>query len=185
MTAGPETPLRSGARRNRDQIIAAAKAMFLELGPDVPMEGIARQAGVGVGTLYRRFPDRVALIRAVARHNFGTVLEQVRAAADEEPTAWEAIVRLLSRSRELRLTVQLALVSPLSWTVIRDDETTHEIQDEIMAVLDDLVRSAQAEGKMRGDVGAGDLAVMCSLLLRRVDLASGKDPDLILDRRWS
>src|SRR5690349_16231486 len=97
MTAEPET-LRADARRNREQIIAAAKKMFLEFGPDVPMEEIARGAGVGVGTLYRRFPDREALIRAVARDNFEVVLAEARTVAAEEPSAWQAIVRLLTRS---------------------------------------------------------------------------------------
>lgn len=183
MTADPQTPLRADARRNRDQIIAAAKRIFLELGPDVPMEEIARGAGVGVGTLYRRFPDREALIRAVARHNFEVVLAEARAAAEEEPTAWEAIVRLLSRSRELRLSVRLALRSPLAWAIIRDDEKTREFREEIMLVLDELVRGAQTAGSMRDDIGAGDVGVLCSLLLRSDALGqAGPWSDTVLDR---
>src|SRR6187399_897515 len=130
MTAEPET-LRADARRNREQIIAAAGKMFLESGPDVPMEEIARSAAVGVGTLYRRFPDREALIRAVAQHNFKVVLDDARNAAAEEPTAWEAIVRLLSRSLELRLSVKLAVMSPATWAVIQNDEQTEDFRDEI------------------------------------------------------
>lgn len=182
MTAEPETPLRADARRNRDQIIAAAKKVFLEQGPDVPMEVIARQAGVGVGTLYRRFPDRESLILAVSRGNFEEVVLAARTAAAEEPTAWAAIVRLLQRSRELKLSVQLALVSPLARAILRDDETTQEFRTEIMLVLDELVRAAQAEGAMRHDVGAGDVAVLCSLLLRRMELTVEDLSDLVLDR---
>lgn len=182
MTAEPETPLRADARRNRDQIIAAAKEVFLEQGPDVPMEVIARRAGVGVGTLYRRFPDRESLIVAVSRGNFEEVVLAARAAAAEEPTAWAAIVRLLQRSRELKLSVQLALVSPLARAVLHDDETTQEFRAEIMLVLDELVRAAQAEGAMRHDVGAGDVAVLCSLLLRRMELTVDEVSDLVLDR---
>ena len=63
MTSTENTPrLRADARRNRDRIIAAARTAFAEQGTDVPMEEIARAAGVGVGTLYRRFPDRDSLI---------------------------------------------------------------------------------------------------------------------------
>src|SRR4051794_29077547 len=109
MTADPETPLRADARRNRDQIIAAARVIFVEQGADVPMEEIARTAGVGVGTLYRRFPDRDALIRAVAVDNFDRVLIDAKAAAEEEPTAWAALVWLLHQSVELQLSVQLAM----------------------------------------------------------------------------
>jgi AcrR family transcriptional regulator len=174
--------MRADARRNRDQIIVAAKQMFLEFGADVPMEEIARQASVGVGTLYRRFPDREALIRAVAQDNFGMVLAEARAAAVEEPSAWDALVRLLSRSRELRLTVRLALLSPLVWTIVRDDPKTGEVRDQIMAVLDDLVRAAQAEGTLRKDVGTGDVAVVCSVLLRRLHIGQHESADMILDR---
>jgi AcrR family transcriptional regulator len=182
MTADPETSLRADARRNRDQIIAAAKKMFLEFGPDVPMEEVARQARVGVGTLYRRFPDRESLITAVARETFEIVSAEARTAAAEEPTAWEALVRLLHRSGELKLTVQLALLSPLAWAVIQNDEQTERFRDEIMNVLDDLVRRAQADGAMRADIGAGDVAVLCSLLLRRVELGEPETSDLVLER---
>src|SRR5881227_3330880 len=91
MTADPDTTLRADARRNRDQILAAARSIFAAQGPEVPMEEIARAAGVGVGTLYRRFPDRDALIRAVAVENFERVLTDARAAAKEEPSAWLAL----------------------------------------------------------------------------------------------
>src|SRR3954451_21088828 len=145
MTVEPETRLRADARRNRDQILAAAKIVFAEHGPDVAMEEIARRAGVGIGTLYRRFPDRDALIRAVAQENFGAVLDEARAAAAEEPTAWDALVRLMVRSRDLRLSVRLAVLSPPTWAVIRDDPRTREFRDGLVAVIDELVRGAQAE----------------------------------------
>jgi AcrR family transcriptional regulator len=176
------TRLRADARRNRDQILAAAKTAFAELGPDVPMEEIARRAGVGVGTLYRRFPDREALIRAVAQQNFGAVLDDARAATAEEPTAWDALVRLMGRSRDLRLSVRLAVLSPRAWVAIRDDPQTRQFRDGIMAVLDDLVRGAQAEGMLRADVGSGDVAALVSLLLRRVPAADDEMAELILER---
>lgn len=181
MTVDPAAGLRADARRNRGQIIAAAKAMFTEDGPEVPMEEIARRAGVGVGTLYRRFPDRDALIRAVAQDNFAQVLAEAEAAESEEPTAWEALVRLLSRSRALRLSVQLALLSAQAWTIMRDDPQTQRFRDEIMAVLARIVAGAQREGELRPDVGAGDVAVLVSLLLKRMP-APQDSADLVTDR---
>lgn len=180
--ARPAVGLRADARRNRDQIMSAATAVFAELGPDVAMDEIARRAGVGVGTLYRRFPDRDALICAVARENFGTLLDDARAATAEEPTAWDALVRLMGRSRELRLSVRLAVLSPQAWAAIRGDPETGRLRDGIMAVLDDLVHGAQAEGVLRPDVGTGDVAALFSLLLRRVPADSEEMADLILER---
>jgi AcrR family transcriptional regulator len=182
MTADPDARLRADARRNRDQILAAAKTMFVEQGPDVPMEEIARRAGVGVGTLYRRFPDREALIRAVAQDNFALVLAESHAAAAEEPSAWDALVRLLSRSRELRLSMQLALLSPLAWAIIRDDSETQRFRSSILEVLDNIVQAAQEEGTLRKDVGTGDIAVVLTLLLRRPPAAVDETAEMVAER---
>ncbi|WP_243789777.1 TetR/AcrR family transcriptional regulator [Saccharopolyspora gloriosae] len=166
-----ELPLRADARRNRDQIISAAKAIFAAEGPDAPMEAIARRAAVGVGTLYRRFPDREALIRAVARDNFANALAHARAAAAEH-TGWEALVRLLEGSEELQLSVHLAMLSPTAWKILKSDEVTQELRAALLSVLEDVVHAAQAEGSMRTDVGAGDVAATYSLLLRRTNSPS-------------
>ncbi len=181
MTVQPPVRLRADARRNRDQIVAAAKVVFVESGPDVPMEEIARRAEVGVGTLYRRFPDRESLIRAVAHESMRAVLDDARAAAAEEPTAWEALVRLLRWSRDLRLSIRLVL-SARSWPATRNEPETRHFRTEIMAVLEDLVHRAQAEGALRADVGAGDVAVLMSLLLRPHFASSDEATERILDR---
>ncbi|HVW44661.1 MAG TPA: helix-turn-helix domain-containing protein [Amycolatopsis sp.] len=178
MTADTYPRMRADARRNRDQIIAAAKKIFGRSGTDVPMEEIARQAGVGVGTLYRRFPDREALIRAVAHESFRAVLTEARAAADEEPTAWAALVRLLGRSRELQLSMQLALTSRLARQVIRSDPATTEFQEAIVGELDRIVRAAQAEGSLRTDVGTGDVGVIFSMLLLSTPTVDDETADL-------
>ncbi|MDT7613343.1 MAG: hypothetical protein QOF00_790, partial [Pseudonocardiales bacterium] len=141
MTAESEAGLRADARRNRDQILAAAKERFAAQGPDVPMEEIARAAGVGVGTLYRRFPDREALIRAVARDNFSNALAEARTAVAEESTAWQALVRFLRQSQELRLTVQLAMASPLARTILQDDLEADELRRAMIEVLDGVVHA--------------------------------------------
>ncbi len=167
MTADPVTGLRADARRNRDQILAAAKRWFSVQGPDVPMEEIARAAGVGIGTLYRRFPDREALIQAVARDSFEKALAEARAAVAEEPTAWEALVRFLHQSQELRLTMQLAMTSPPR-IVLRDDEERNELRRALIEVLDTVVHAAQAEGTLRGDIDTGDVAMVFALLVRQV-----------------
>ena len=62
---GQATRLRADARRNQEQVLQAARDLFVERGIDCPLEEIARRAGVGIGTLYRRFGDRDALVRAV------------------------------------------------------------------------------------------------------------------------
>jgi AcrR family transcriptional regulator len=174
--------MRAVARRNRDQILAAAKVVFQAQGPDVPMEEIARSARVGVGTLYRRFPDRESLIRAVAQDSLGRVLEEVRAVAREEPSAWDTITRLLAHSRELRVMAQLALLSKRAHVIITSDPDIRGARDEILGLLDDLVVAAQREGSLRADIGTGDVGVLLSLLVRHFPAADAKVADMMLHR---
>ncbi|MFE3742632.1 TetR/AcrR family transcriptional regulator [Streptomyces sp. NPDC059134] len=166
MAQDPARPLRADARRNRDQILAAAKRVFGAQGPDVPMEEIARRAGVGIGTLYRRFPDRTSLILAVAHDSYAQVITGARAALAEESSAWNALVRLLRTSRELQLSVQLTILSPLVSRAVVADPEAAEFRRELLAILDEVVRAAQEEGTLRPDVGTGDVAALLSLLLR-------------------
>ncbi|GAA0608427.1 TetR/AcrR family transcriptional regulator [Kutzneria viridogrisea] len=167
MTADPQAPLRADAQRNRDLIIAAARAIFTEHGPEVPMEDIARAAKVGIGTLYRRFPDRDALIRAVAVDSFARLLAEVRAAAVEEPTAWDALVRIMHHSTDLQLTAQLAMLSAKALQILKEDEAVCEQREELLVELERLMVRAQAAGQLRPDVGAGDIAVLIAMALRR------------------
>ncbi|PRY44655.1 TetR/AcrR family transcriptional regulator [Umezawaea tangerina] len=166
MAVDPAMPLRADARRNRDQIIAAARTIFVDQGPDAPMEDIARAAGVGVGTLYRRFPDRGTLIREVAVDSFGRALTEARASIEEEPTCWDALVRFIGFSQELRLSLHLAMISAQAGAVIRDDPATDEFRRVLLTDLDHMVKGAQAEGKVRTDIGTGDVAMLFVLLMR-------------------
>jgi AcrR family transcriptional regulator len=167
-----QAPLRSDARRNRDQILRAAKEIFAARGLTVPMDEIAREAEVGVGTLYRRFPDREALIRAVFRDCVHAIAAETRAALEEEPTAWDALVRILHQSAQLRLSMRLQAHRAVVAALVREDEETERYRREAFDVMDEVVRRAQAEGSLRADVGLGDLAVLfVSVVLQPHDLA--------------
>src|SRR5688572_25450825 len=119
-TLDAEGGLRADAQRNREQIIDAARALFVERGADVPMEEIAHRAGVGVGTLYRRFPDREALIRAVALDTFRRVVALACAAEAEEPDGWRALTRFVRQSAaDLRLAAWLSMWFSQAWALLR------------------------------------------------------------------
>ncbi|TDD18940.1 TetR/AcrR family transcriptional regulator [Nonomuraea diastatica] len=168
--------LRADARLNREQIIEAAHALIAEHGADVPMEEVARRAGVGTGTLYRRFPNRHALIRGVALDSFRRVIAIARTAEDEEPDAWAALTRFVHQAGgELRLAAGLAMRFAGTWATLRDDPENLRLRAILLKILDRLVRRAQAEGKARDDVSAADLSMMMALLLRPMP---GLQPDL-------
>src|SRR5207249_7909435 len=88
-------PLRADARQNRERILAAARDVFVELGAGAPLEEISRRAGTGIATLYRRFPDRLALMRAVVLDSLARTEEEARLAAEEEPDAFHALARYM------------------------------------------------------------------------------------------
>jgi len=182
MTADAQTPLRADARRNRDQIIAAARTIFAEHGPEIAMEEIARTAGVGVGTLYRRFPDRDSLIRAVAVDSFQRVLDDARAAARDEPTAWQALVRLLYQSAELQLSVQLAMQSQRALATLKQHPVVLALRDELLAEVDRMVRGAQEEGNLRPDVDTGDIAQLLAVRLRAPRMKTPEIARMAADR---
>jgi AcrR family transcriptional regulator len=96
-----ERPLRRDAERNRERILDAARVVFAERGLSGSHDDIAREAGVGVGTVYRRFPDKEQLIDALFEARIEEIADVARAAADH-PDPWEALVDFLTRTQELQ-----------------------------------------------------------------------------------
>src|SRR5947207_15991471 len=93
-------PLRADAERNRQALLAAARAVMSEQGLDAPLDEIARRAGVGNATLYRRFPTRTDLIVAVCAERMAEHVRAVEAGL-AEPDSWEALRRYISAAAAL------------------------------------------------------------------------------------
>ena len=101
-TARPsERPLRRDAERNRQRILDAARVVFADRGLSGSHDDIAREAGVGVGTVYRRFPDKEQLIDALFEERIQEIADVARAATGH-PDPWEALVGFLMRTQELQ-----------------------------------------------------------------------------------
>jgi AcrR family transcriptional regulator len=138
--------VRADARRNRSAITSAALRLAGERGEAVSMEDIAREAGVGVGTLYRHFPDRRALLEGIAVDTLRELLEATRAEVGRTP-AWEALLRIVDRSMTLPL--------PLTMSLITDGPERPELlelQAEVNALIAEIAAAAQREGDLRADV---------------------------------
>ena len=93
-------PLRADARRNRERIIAAARTVFAERGVEAQMDDVAREAGVGVGTVYRHFPHKEALLGELVAAKFRAFGDNAERALEVEDP-WEAFAGLLRANAEL------------------------------------------------------------------------------------
>jgi AcrR family transcriptional regulator len=145
---------RRDAVRNRMLLVGAAREVFVERGEDATLEEIARRAGVGIGTLYRHFPVREALVEVIYEEHLGEVLAAAeRAAAADDP--WQGLVDFLERTLELQ-----ARNLPLRDVFLRhsvDDDRIAEQRKRIRPLLKRLVKRAHEQGTLRADFTLGDL----------------------------
>src|SRR5690348_15911418 len=95
--------VRSDARRNREVLLASAVDLVAEHGPDGPLSLIARSAGVDNATLYRHFPDRAALLQAIALQVITATSQAAEAALSEEPDSYAALARYLREALKVRV----------------------------------------------------------------------------------
>ena len=170
-------PLRADAARNRARILEAAAEVFAERGLDVTLDDIAAHAGLGVGTVYRRFADREALVEALFDERMQQKLARLRLALEVPPEqAYDAFVGVvremcehLARDRGLR---QIMLSS-----VYGHDEVAR-CRDEMTLIGEELVQRAKATGRLRADFEATDLAAIMLMIGAIADFAANVAPDL-------
>jgi AcrR family transcriptional regulator len=148
-------PHRADARRNFDALLAAAREAFNRDGIDVPLEDIARQAGVGIGTLYRNFPTRSDLIEAVYVSEIEELLQAARDAADREP--WDALELWLRRFSGYVAT-KLAMLQGLN----KDSEMFRVCRAAMFDAANPLFERAQAAGAVRTDTNLDDVMRLVS-----------------------
>lgn len=154
---------RADALRNRERIVTAAREMFVEFGPDVPLDEIARRAGVGNATVYRNFPDRDALVREVVC----SVMDRTTAAAEralaETGDAFEALERFVHTAADERISALCPMVQSTFDKHHPDLEAARERSGQLIGEIMDRARAA---GQLRSDVGVGDLMVAVAQLSR-------------------
>lgn len=159
--ASRQSRLRADARRNRDQLLGAARDVFVEQGPGAPLEEVARRAKVGIGTLYRRFPNRRALQRAVALDTLDCVTQEAHLARAEEPDAFRALARYMHRAVDLRVG---AIMPVLMGQPALADQELLNARDEAAAPVQALIEAARADGNLRPDVDFADIGLLIARL---------------------
>ncbi len=152
--------LRADARRNHEKVLAAAAAAFAESGLEAQVEDIARRAGVGVGTVYRHFPTKEALVEALAGEHFERLAEIVEAALQQHGAPWELFASAIWRSAE-------AAAGDVAWCELigRHPSTMQATaggQARLAAAMSALIGRAQEDGAMRADATVDDVrTIMC------------------------
>jgi AcrR family transcriptional regulator len=159
MTAVSDRPLRADAARNAERILRAARDVYDELGPEAPIEAIARRAGVGERTLYRRFPTKADLIRAALdqsiAENLTPTIEAVRHADDP----LRGLAQLIDTAISLG-----AREHNLLTAARRAGSLTPDISTELYDALNELARRGQQAGVVRADLVADDLPRVIAML---------------------
>jgi AcrR family transcriptional regulator len=153
----PQRPKRADAARNYDKLMAAALEAFTTEGEDASLEGIARRADVGIGTLYRNFPTRQALLEAVYVDEVEGICRAVADFEGQEP--WEALTGWLRRFADFA-TTKKALMNELMPYMGAASPTFQHCRQEIKVAGEPLLEAAQASGDVRPDVSFMDAVRM-------------------------
>ena len=168
MPADGGRPLRADAQRNRERLLAVAVCAFSQEGPDVTLESIARDAGVGIGTLYRHFPTREALVEAAYRNELGRLCDGaadlLRAAPPDEATrTW------MDRFIDY-MTTKRGMADALRAVIASGGDPFAQTRGRLLGAITALLGAGGAAGTIRGDVEPGDVLASLS----GVSLAAGE-----------
>lgn len=147
--------MRADARRNNERLVAAARDVFSKYGGDASMEAIAKEAGVGVGTLYRHFPKRIDIVEAVYRTDVDLLVATAEAAAAEQEP-WDAVVTWLDAflryARDKR-----TFLNELREAFEKNPELKVASRGRVDHAADLVIRRAQDAGVVRTDIDGADL----------------------------
>jgi AcrR family transcriptional regulator len=161
-------PLRADAQRNRDRLVDTAVRAFSQDGPEVTLESIAKEAGVGIGTLYRHFPTREALVEAAYRNELDRLcdavpdLQKALSPAEALRTWMDRFIDYLATKRGMADALRAVIASG-------GNPYAHSM-DRLTTAITTLVQAAVADGAIRSDVDSGDVLTSLS----GVALAAGE-----------
>jgi AcrR family transcriptional regulator len=158
--ASSERPLRADARRNRERILEAARCACAEHGASVQIDDVARGAGVGVGTVYRHFPTKEALIEALVAEKYRVAVDNARAASEiDDP--WDAFADMLRRNAEM-MARDATLRDALTRLSGADVPLAPEGRADLEEIGGRIIARAQEAGVLRDDVTLDDIGLLMS-----------------------
>lgn len=172
---GPSKPLRRDAERNRQRILTAAGELFAQRGLSASLDDIAHHAEVGVGTVYRRFPDKDVLVAAL----FEDRLEEATAVLERglsDPDPWQGFAGALEEA--LSLQAHDRGLMDILLTGLHTSDTSEVYRARMQSLAERLLARAQADGHIRPDLQATDLPLIQILIGSLVDATRETDPEI-------
>ncbi len=174
-------PLRADAERNRRRILVAAAEVFAKRGLDAGLDEIARHAGVGTGTVYRRFPDKAMLIDALFESRIDNMIE-IAEKALAMPDAWAGLVHFLEKSSEMqqadRGLKELLFGECYASAGPAGSARFAAMMNTLISTFSQIVDRAKAAGQLRPDVSTTDLALIQFMLHSVGTFAAAVEPQL-------
>lgn len=163
--------LRCDAARNRERVLVAAADVYAERGQAFTMDEVASRAGVGIGTVYRRFPTKDDLLDAIARPGLERMLDLARDVAARAPAGDGLEVFF-------RAVVEQHARDGVPFRRIWDISISRELRGEIAILVDRLVEFAQQAGRLRPDLHRRDVMVMLWTCIGLVDMTDSQAPEI-------
>ena len=167
-----EKPLRSDAARNRERILEAAEEVFRTRGLEATLDDIAAHAGLGVGTVYRRFANRDDLVDALFAEKLTSVADQARTVLDE-PDSWVRLRRLLETMAGIVTTDQ-----GLFEVLVCRPGGREAVREQMLPIVTSVFEAAQADGHLRADVAPTDFPMILRMLGGIADATREIRPDV-------
>ncbi|HEY1508322.1 MAG TPA: TetR/AcrR family transcriptional regulator [Solirubrobacteraceae bacterium] len=170
-----DRPLRKDAERNRQRILDAAQELFAQRGLGVTLNDVAHHAGVGVGTVYRRFPDKAQLIDELFEQRLAEIVSLIETAV-RDPDPWHGLVTFL----ESALAVQAGdrAVKELLFVAPGGVERVGRMRAQMLPLGTELVERAQSSGKLRSGIAAQDMPLLQLMIGTIIDVSRDYEPEL-------
>ena len=181
VTLGPvstpmaDRPLRKDAERNRQRIIAAARDLFAQRGLEPNLNDVAHHAGVGVGTVYRRFGTKEALLEAIFEAGLDELAALAQAALRHDD-AWDGFAWFVAQMCEM--TAADRGLREIAFSKSYAGSRVLAAQDRLVPVLNELVERTQRDGRLRPELSATDMPIIGLLAGTVSEFAGHVDPNL-------
>lgn len=169
--SGRPHPLRKDAQANQEKVLAAAVTAMLREGRQVPMATIAERAGVGVGTLYRRYPTREALLSALTERSFTLVRHLAEGVAERDEPAITSLERFLDGTIDHRD----QLVLPLHGGPVELSETSARLRHGVHTAVAGILERGRRDRTLRSTVTTSDVVTFGAMLAQPLANVSGWD----------